>query len=146
MNKLISFGEKGSEGSLVGFRVAEKEPREGFSFLVTVTGWSPGWEREVWTPTVCAAALAAAGMGPHLSLGTQASVCAGSVMGPHCACSPNKGSVSATVRHKGQRSPVYFGLETFKWRTAKTFEFSFFSVSYKKTNCSELGIFGILPE
>ena len=53
----------------------------------------------------------------------------------------NKDPVSATVQHKGQRSPVYFGLETFKWETAKTFEFSLFSVSYKKTNCSESGIF-----
>lgn len=52
--------------------------------------------------------------GPISPSGTQASVCAGSVMGPYRACSPNKGSVSATVRHKGQRSPVYFGLETFK--------------------------------
>lgn len=107
--------------------------------------WLRGSERdEVWASTVCTA-VPRGGM-EGLSRGPR-----------HRALSApwglwwadtallNKGPVSATIQHKGQRSPVYFGSETFKWETAKTFEFSLFSVSYKKTNCSELGIFWHLP-
>lgn len=52
----------------------------------------------------------------------------------------NKSSVSASVRHKGQRSLVYFGLEMLKRKTEKTFEFPLFLVSYK-TNCHESRMF-----
>lgn len=114
MNKLISCSEKGSEGSVVGFRVAEKEPREDFSFLVRVKMITGLGERSLNTNCLRCRTSSRRHGAPSLPRGTQASVCAGSVMGQYRACSPNKGSVSATVRHKGQRSPVYFGLETFK--------------------------------
>lgn len=72
-------------------------------------------------------------------LHTGASVWAWARIASH-AESWNKSPVSASVRHKGQRSLVYFGLETLKWKTEKTFEFPLFLVFYK-TNCHELGKF-----
>lgn len=133
----------------MGFRIAENERWEGFSSFVEVemvVGVGQRWSLNI----NCLRCSSSVGRnqrlpGPISSWpGQGALVCTGACDGPTPGSS-NKGPVSATVQHKGQRSPVYFGLETFQWRTAKTFEFSLFSVSYKKTNCSELGIFWHLP-
>lgn len=44
---------------------------------------------------------------------TLGSVCPGACDRP-IPCSSDKAPVSDTIQHKGQRAPVYFGLETFK--------------------------------
>lgn len=143
-NKLLSLSKKSSEHSCMGFSVPESERWEGFSFFIEVemiTGVGERWSLN----TNCVHCCTAWGnQGPYHWPRHRASVCTGACDG-QTLCSWNKGPVSTTIQHKGQRSPVYFGFETFKWGRAETFEFSLFSVSYKKTNCSESGIFWHLP-
>ena len=85
MNKLISFREEGSEGSWVGFGVAEKEPREGFFFLVTVETITGSGEMKFERQLFALLHQQRQESGPISPSGHRASVCAGSVMGPYRA-------------------------------------------------------------